>query len=379
MLVRQKVECWEAKYHEKSELEPRFRLQQHQQQQQHDVSILLQNKLNQTNAVLSVVDTVHYTITSRLDEPVWRLWQCSLEATARFCGPMCQVHIWLVSPDQEENNRLLQSLMLLVDHNKHQDHWCIHVPPNQTMVTGKNSNAALCRSPFSATAATTTSTTPTLAERLQTWLLQPDNAHSTLPAHLSDGWRIVTLLEYGSSSSSSSSLYLDADVVPISTRLFSSSLPENFIPMQNSIGSYKLNGGVLRLDSNNHANGAAASNGSNKDIFLQALANDYLEWAPLLAQHVPLEQQTFGFLGPAALTRTFLDLKDKSKVVLLPPHWVEPSTSNMDLCQRQSSSSNSVAIHWSGKDRKRNWMTASRQNACLNKVMVAACPIVLGA
>jgi hypothetical protein len=109
-----------------------------------------------------------------------------------------------------------------------------------------------------------------------------------------------------------------------------------------------------------------------------------LEWAPQLAQHVPLEQQTFGFLGPAALTRTFLDLKDKSNVMILPPHWVEPSTSNMDLCQQSSSggtsgsSGGSVVIHWSGKERKRNWIKATSENACLKEVMHAACPRVLG-
>lgn len=155
-------------------------------------------------------------------------------------------------------------------------------------------------------------------------------------------------------------------------------ITRNFHSNANSIGSYKLNGGVLRFSNDNN----------NANVLLQALANDYLEWAPQLAHHVPLDQQTFGFLGPAALTRTFLDLKDKSKVVLLPPHWVEPSTSTsnsptMDLCQQSSSSSsssnssNSVAIHWSGKERKRNWLTAIRQNACLQKIMSASCPIVL--
>jgi hypothetical protein len=384
LLVQQKVECWEAKYHQKGELEPRFGRNK-QQQHHHDVDIQL---MEQGGGV--AVDIVHYTITSHLDEPVWQLWECSMEATERFC-PTCQVHIWLVSPDQEENDQILL-LLLYNNHSNshHPNNWCIHVPPNQTMI----GNSSFCSTPFSATATTnsTTATPPTLLQRLQTWLLDSNNARRTLPAHLSDGWRIVTLLEYGGNDnndnkrgSSSSSLYLDADVVPISSRLFSS-LPENFIPMQNSVGSYKLNGGVLRLSNSNNNNANTAVSGSGSNLFLQALAEDYLEWAPQLAQYVSLEQQTFGFLGPAALTRTFLDLSptDKSQVVLLPPHWVEPSTTNsntassMKLCQKTSSnSSQSVAIHWSSK-RKRNWVTATRQNACLKKVMSTACPIVFG-
>jgi len=73
-----------------------------------------------------------------------------------------------------------------------------------------------------------------------------------------------------------------------------------------------------------------------------------------------LDHQSFGFLGPAALTRVYLsgtapnhqDTGKNHHVTLLPPEAVTAAT--------QSSASTLLALHLVGKERKNQWQRQIR-------------------
>jgi len=198
------------------------------------------------------------------------------------------------------------------------------------------------------------------------WLASP-LAGNQITEHASDAWRLVALLEVGG-------LYLDLDVIILSDLLLR--LPRNAVPVQPRVGAYRMNGGVLRLgdrkdDDENHERNVDKKRrvrGGRKDgkTFIEAMVEDHLYWAPRLAT-LPKEHngQTFGFLGPCALTRVFVSKQFNDQVLVLPEASVEPRI-NRELCSNYRTRG-SLAVHFGGKT-KENWRSMVIREKCLEEI-----------
>lgn len=152
-------------------------------------------------------------------------------------------------------------------------------------------------------------------------------------------------------------LYLDTDVLVFSDKVFE--LPSPTVPTQHKVGAYRLNGGLLRMEP--------------ESAYLQSLIQDTLEWAPKL-ERLPLKDQAFGFLGPAALTRTFLNQipNNGEKITILEPNAVEGPSPTLNC-------SESLAIHFTGRAWKQKWRSdglrhESSYPECLRSFLEKQCP-----
>jgi hypothetical protein len=270
----------------------------------------------------------------------------------------CFINVWIVDQAAESvlhlsSTRLLLDITITLESTNNTS-WCVRIidpvsqDSSQDLLIGNN-----CPSIQS-------DRSRTAAASLRKWLGSPQ-ARQQIPAHLSDAWRLVALLEVGG-------LYLDADVLPIPPRLLQ--LPSPSVPAQGNAGAYRLNGGVLRLGDNKdeHYENATAFR-RHPTSFLAALERDHMTWAPRLAQ-LPKEKQTFGFLGPAALTRVYTLRAYQDRVKVLPPRIVEPA-----VVRGESLCRDSLAAHFSGTN-KQKWKALIR-NTCLEKLVELACPYTL--
>jgi hypothetical protein len=299
---------------------------------------------NQTEAP----DSVHHVITTPLEGTILDLALCSMEATARICqNKGCVVNVWIVDQAKYEldNGSWFPDMQRALESYQH----CFRVvggslaEPDVLMGTK-------CVKPPACTS----------ARALREWLASP-LAQNQLPAHVSDAWRLVALYEMGG-------LYFDADVVPISTDVLH--LPYTTVPAQNkAVGAYRLNGGVLRM--NAHVCDSP-KNSLKPTRFFDVLMRDHLKWAPRLAR-LAKEKQTFGFLGPCALTRVYASHKYTDTVAILPHDIVEPIITSKGICYGDT---RPLAIHFSGI-RKQHWRphrTGSTGNDCWQNKVRAMCP-----
>lgn len=324
---------------------------------------------------------IHYTITSPLEGEVWGLARCSMEGSTNLLCPeaSCTINVWIVdhaadlllnqssnntsSRGQQQKQDMLQDITNTLGSSSSSSSWCVRiVHPFSRHSTSDVLIGEGCPSypSFRSMEAAIT---------LREWLGSRD-AVSQLPAHVSDAWRLVALLEIGG-------LYLDADVLPVSPRLLR--IPSPSVPAQQGVGSYRLNGGVLRLGdySNDYKYDASHSintaflrkrrSTKRSTTFLEALKQDHLYWAPRLAR-VPIEKQTFGFLGPGALTRVYTGDAYQENVTILTPTLVEPSIHERDM----SLCTQSLAVHFSG-NRKLKWRQLIR-NTCVEQQPMTICP-----
>ena len=340
---------------------------------------------------------VHYTFTAPIQGQKLDLAVCSIEAMSRQCRKQshlyssidpCTIHVWVV--DQAAVAYRTATTKTVVDsrNEMYELDWynrvkavleteqtspqhtarapfCIHVSfPDETgpdLVYGSDCpNPVLDENPGSC---------PIVLEhtrKLRAWLKSPLAANQ-LPAHQSDAWRLLALAEYGG-------LYLDTDVVPllppasrdesrsessnISNILF---LPETTIPTQNKPGAYRMNGGVLRME---------IPTSSCRGTIMDALLRDHLKWAPRLARQ-PLKEQSFGFLGPCALTRVYTSRRDfRQQTTVLSYKSVEGGT----FCRSATVGSDQVvALHLSG-GRKASWLLDWQTDTCAKETIQSMCP-----
>jgi hypothetical protein len=94
-------------------------------------------------------------------------------------------------------------------------------------------------------------------------------------------------------------------------------------------------------------------------------------WAPRLAG-LPAAEQTFGFLGPAALTRVFTShALYHGNVTVLPSDVIEPviDASLCDGVKRKRS----LAAHFS-RSRKVLWRNIVKRHKCLEDMVRGVCP-----
>jgi hypothetical protein len=296
----------------------------------HELAYKEQSLWNKINSPVSFrpqpVEHVHYTLTTLLTNQVFTLFLCSLETMVSYCQDAdCVIHVWLVN-EAGMHKTLLKDIQGTLQDSHH----CIHVDiQGNEQLFGSTCGEPLCG----------------VAQDLRQWLATDP---PQLPAHTSDAWRLVALFEYGG-------LYLDADVLPLSPKLLY--LPSPSIPLQNNVGAYRLNGGVLCMACGND--------------FVRAMIDDHLYWAPRLAK-LPLSKQTFGFLGPCALTRVHVGRPSNFTTNILPVSIVEGAPSLSDAqCQ---SSSDRLALHFSGR-RKTKWKELIHN--CVEVKVKQSCPRVV--
>jgi hypothetical protein len=297
----------------------------------------------------------HYTITTPLTGEVLYLALCSIEAMTTICRKHhCTVNIWVVAQaatavndgSVEQDLNWFEQVIGALD-EAGDSSYCIRIPSSisdqSDQLQGSN-----CALPLPCTD----------SRELRDWLSSP-LARNQLPAHQSDAWRILALVELGG-------LYLDADVLPLSSQLLY--LPETSIPSQNKVGAYHLNGGVLKMPEPV----CHDVKQSNSPSFLDALMKDHLYWAPRLAQQ-PLDQQTFGFLGPCALTRVYTLHDFIGSATILSYQAIEPNINPLP-CELESNEH--LAIHFSG-GRKHKWYSELQRSACLKEMTQSIGPKAL--
>lgn len=298
---------------------------------------------------------IHYTITTAptSSQGAFSLTLCSVEASGRICQAWdCSIQIWIVhqaATNATSTTSWFQELEITLKPYPH----CFRIIEGgnrPTVLIGsacplqtqqEEQNSSICGSNHNKNSA---------YHMLQQWLTTSPLVENTLPAHISDGWRLVALASAGG-------LYLDTDVVPLSNDIVQ--LPGNTIPTQDKVGAYRLNGGTLRL---------------NTCLLLQELMKDYLQWASLLASSLSLQDQTFGFLGPCALTRVYTTKRGKEPVTILPPYVVEPPLDcRGDDKNKKKKTKKPLALHFSGH-RKHSWQ---RHFHCWDDRIKSSCPQTL--
>ena len=347
------VECVEATTHKLAALDLSLS----------DETILATNiNFNKTSAS----QHVHYTITTPLFGSKLYLALCSMEAIGRLCNKggvsNCIINVWIVDQArrQYENGTWFHDIhSTLGDYS-----YCLRLVGSS--VDKDELIGTACMNPLSSCKANN--------NRLRDWL-STSLATNQLPAHVSDAWRLVALNEIGG-------LYLDADVLPISPNILH--LPSPTVTSQQKVGAYRLNGGTLRMDAHVFCNGDDnISNEKKSDLkhtttFLEALVSDHLEWAPRLAM-LPQAQQTFGFLGPCALTRVYTDHRysDDETVTVLPHQIAQPPRIDaMKICNNPDL----LAIHFTGSHKKDTWtgiMHVKTRKSCLKDLVQSSCPRIL--
>jgi hypothetical protein len=278
----------------------------------------------------------------------------------------CIVHVWIVDQasialEQQQQQHLqsdiynentvfwLDEVQTILEKSR----YCLHHVPSTFVSMGETINTdhligpncelpsppKPCHTERKHTTTKSSTTARTSAQQLRQWLASP-LATQQLPAHVSDAWRLVALAEYGG-------LYLDADVFPLSP-YHMLRLPLPSIPTQIKISAYRLNGGVLTMEALPTASHTCDEDDDVDDndkktlqqhqdhSFLHEMIIDHLYWAPRLAR-LPLDQQTFGFLGPCALTRTYLsrryDQVLNNTPTILRRDMVEGTISPSTVCQ----------------------------------------------
>ena len=344
--TRSNIECTEAYYHKQAELESSLWspilpdddtiLQNRQQAAYHH------HDNNDKASSRKPVQHIHYTITAPLtssnnNHETWDLALCSIRMSAFYLcdgGIDCTINIWIVdkaAPNNDNQTFVVNSIIRDLKKSL-----TFSSSASSTTTTGKNKKkfAKSCIrivpeghydvqtiDVFSSRDKESTNCIPLNNQTIQLrqWLAY--GAHNQLPAHISDAWRLVAMSEIGG-------LYMDADVLPLSKDNLRYNLPSTTIPSQIKKGksAYRLNGGLLRMESNS--------------IFLQAMIDDHLFWAPQL-EKVPQNNQTFGFLGPAALTRTYLKLLESNDIMTTA---TSPSTQQHDGDDDNTANNNQVTI-----------------------------------
>jgi hypothetical protein len=225
------------------------------------------------------------------------------------------------------------------------------------------------------TPADTTTTTTNIRKEPREPAAQQQHHQQLIPEHASDAWRLVALLEWGG-------LYLDLDVIPFTSRLMH--LPCETVPTQHRIGAYRVNGGVLRLGDSSICSSVHTTHvtedddGSRNDTsspgcFLQALEADHLWWAPRLARLSEVEQ-TFGFLGPGALTRVAISsaCRKDGQLTVLPDDVIEPVI-DATICARIQTNKTTLAAHFS-RSKKTIWWPLVTRYPCLEMKVRSVCP-----
>ena len=336
------VECVEARTHKKAEQDP---------------SLWDQNLLRNVQFAVSPVQHVHYTVTTPLFGQVLTLALCSMEAISIFCRTKgCMVHVWIVDQaaatlKSDKHASWLDEMQATLQDSRH----CLHISAiGDTSETDQLLGSACVPSVCTES-----------SRELRNWL-STRLASEQLPAHVSDAWRLVALSEYGG-------LYLDADVLPLLPNILH--LPSPTVPAQSKIGAYRLNGGVLALDlivpCENEPLSPVGGVHRTPTSFLEAMIEDHLIWAPRLVR-LPSSQQTFGFLGPCALTRVYLARRYEKPVTVLHVDRVEGAINEASLCHDDSR----LSVHFSGK-RKNDWYGLLAGHSCMRSRVHDACPRVL--
>lgn len=331
------VECVEARTHQLAE---------------QDSTLWDRNIPRNVLFTVSPVQHVHYTITTPLLNQVLSLALCSMEAISKYCQEKkCIAHIWVVDKAFSALKSSEKSIWFDDIQNTLQNsQYCLHLVNGVAAETDELLGSACASSPC-----------PESSRELRKWLCTR-LASKQLPAHVSDAWRLVALADYGG-------LYLDADVLPLSPHILHLPLPS--VPTQSKLGAYRLNGGVLALESPTCQSGRRSERRRSEPSFLEAMIQDHVRWAPRLAE-LPLSKQTFGFLGPCALTRVYLDRNNYAKpVTILPVNQVEGAVNEASICHDDSR----LAIHFSGQ-RKKDWYGALAGSPCMQSRIHHACPII---
>lgn len=370
-------------------------------QERHSIDEAVENVRNQVaKGEEAPVTNVHFTLTSPLHVvEAQDLGLCSAEAVARFCqrpSSPCRLNIWVVdraatefaNNDLDDNDvkdylaKLVNAIQSTQDNGTMPPSYCIRVINKPASYDDTEYDSTLAER-YTAGCPAPTARSRGAGKGMREWL-GSQAAMKQIPEHSSDAWRLVALLEWGG-------LYMDLDVLPLSPLLFR--IPKESVPVQHRVGAYRVNGGVLRLgdglDDVNWATGSAddkrkrVEEGSalssmimggglrNRKTFLEALEADHLLWAPLLASQ-PLEEQKFGFLGPAALTRTLTSHAFSGNVTVLPKEVVEPRE-DQTLCTAWQEK-RTLAIHFSGKKRKAQWRSIVAKTGCVRDIVHDICP-----
>jgi hypothetical protein len=320
----------------------------------------------------TVVSHVHYTITSPLTGESFALALCSMEGMSRYCQEQderCIINLWIVheaaavydnNGSSSDGSTWLQEMQETLGDAP----YCIRIVPASNSTTNNPDDDILlgtaCFPPKQPCRA------------LRTWLSSPLARTNQLVAHVSDAWRLVSLAEFGG-------LYLDADVLALTSELLY--LPAPTIPSQHeAAAAYRLNGGFLRLDTVPNVCDDAVSlitvTGKQQPpkYLLQALVADHLYWAPRLAT-LPLERQTYGFLGPCALTRVYLDqLPQQENITVLPPDMGQPTISALTVCHHATPP---LVLHFTGRTLKKSWRSIVSNSECIQKKVEGICPKTL--
>ena len=323
------------------------------------------------------IDNVHVTLTAPLDNASTRdLAKCSIESVVRLCAS-CRLNIWVVDQaamsvasdtfvlqTNQHTSKVvsyLQELVALIHQSTIHPNYCIRIIDDP--LTYKFVDVPFLN--FTSGCPPPTNRSNHAGRRIRRWLASDMVREHQIPEHSSDAWRLVALLEWGG-------LYLDLDVIPLSHHLFQ--LPFNSVPVQHRVGAYRVNGGVMRLgdDELNERHRLTGRLGkSQQKTFLQALEDDHMYWAPILASIFPSIQK-YGFLGPASLTRVYTARAYSNPVTILPEELIE---SNIDefICARKENSE-SLAAHFSGKVRHETWTHFLKDYECLDGIVQEVCP-----
>jgi Glycosyltransferase sugar-binding region containing DXD motif len=375
------VQCQEAWSHMVAETDPTLWTKSSSSSSS-SVTILWKQTLPVTN--------VHFTLTAPFSDSSTRsLARCSVEAMARFCNAAaCRINLWVVDKaaqsmlhdDRNNDHAHAQNdaaatirlyLKELVDMIGTTTKFCVRIISDPISYIDTYNTTTSSSSSSSIPMGHCPSPTPRslhAARRLRTWLSSQPNQPSE---HTSDAWRLVALLEWGG-------MYLDLDVVPLSPWLLR--LPRQSIPVQHKVGAYRVNGAVLRLgddksdnDTNDEERTASVRHGrrGRQPSFLRALEQDHMYWAPGLAR-LPQAEQTYGFLGPAALTRVYSRHEFRDDVTVLGEEVIESSLDE-SLCTRVADHV-SLAAHFGGKDRKLHWRRIMMSEKCLETILHDVCP-----
>jgi hypothetical protein len=250
------------------------------------------------------------------------------------------------------------------------------LPTLRSQTAGRRLRAWLNQTSSAGTTTTTIQDTMTIAGNIRKERGAPtaQQSQQLIPEHASDAWRLVALLEWGG-------LYLDLDVIPFTSRLMH--LPCETVPTQHRIGAYRVNGGVLRLgdsflcSSSVYGHGTENNHDSRNDTspgcFLQALEADHLWWAPRLAR-LSESEQTFGFLGPGALTRVAISsaCRGDGQLTVLPDDVIEPVI-DATICALIQTNKTTLAAHFS-RSKKTIWWPLVTRYPCLEMKVRSVCP-----
>ena len=389
-----RLQCSEAWYHRKANLHPGLlwtsKLLYGDSGKKYN-STLDQETQNRTEEIYQslahsphkAASHIHYIFTSPFtDRSVEQLGECSVEAIGKMCrdpSKDCTVHFWVVGKaanemEEKDSKSVTSKYVHQINNIMHSTgvSYCIRVVTEPATLFQGNNFTALHDEASSQETCTSFNIANNANQeyilRMIDWLTTPLAKYEQLTEHLSDAWRLLVLLLFPDS------IYLDLDVMPLDPLFLH--LPPNTLPLQHRVGAYRMNSGSLRLGT---PETQVHSTVDNRPTYLQALVEDHLHWAPLIAQ-LPKEQQTFGFVGPAALTRVFVDEEYSDPVVPFPSVFLEPSIGPQRLCPSSKGTRTlSLAAHFS-RNRKYNWYPHLIQRApCLRKLFVDLCPSTMAA